>query len=117
MTKISDLGTSSSCPVSDSLSIIRQTQVQLHALTDVITTTNVLTTRIELCDVLLGEISGIRSSLAKDLQRTRERGGSSGQVNRSPSRSQRGSLSSSIILGKRPGTRVRRQARPPLALI
>jgi hypothetical protein len=36
------------------------------------TTANVLTTRIELCDVLLGEISGIRSSLAKDLQRTRE---------------------------------------------
>jgi hypothetical protein len=62
----------SSCPVSDSLSIIRQTHVQLHALTDVTTTANVLTTRIELCDVLLGEISGIRSSLAKDLQRTRE---------------------------------------------
>jgi hypothetical protein len=36
------------------------------------TTTNVLTTRIELCDVLLSEISGIRSSLAKDLRRTRE---------------------------------------------
>ncbi len=72
LTKISDLGTSSSCPVSDSLSIIRQTHVQLHALTDVTTTANVLTTRIELCDVLLGEISGIRSSLAKDLQRTRE---------------------------------------------
>jgi hypothetical protein len=72
MTKISDLGTSSSCPVSTSLSIIRQTHVQLQALTDMTTTTNVLTTRIELCDVLLGEISGIRSSLAKDLQRTRE---------------------------------------------
>ena len=41
-------------------------------LTDMTTTANVLTTRIELCDVLLGEISGIRSSLAKDLQRTRE---------------------------------------------
>jgi len=72
MTKISDLGMSSSCPVSDSLGIIRQTHVQLHALTDVTTTTNVLTTRIELCDVLLGEISGIRSSLAKDLQSTRK---------------------------------------------
>ena len=72
MTKISDLRTSSSCPVSASLSIIRQTQVQLHALTDMTTTTNVLTTRIELCDVLLSEISGIRSSLAKDLRRTRE---------------------------------------------
>jgi hypothetical protein len=72
MTKISDLGTSSSCPVGDSLSIIRQTQVQLHALTDVTTTANVLTTRMQLCDVLLGEISGIRSRLAKDLRRTRE---------------------------------------------
>ena len=71
MTKISDLRTSSSCPVSASLSIIRQTYVQLHALTDA-TTTNVLTTRIELCDVLLSEISGIRSSLAKDLRRSRE---------------------------------------------
>ncbi len=72
MTRISDLGTSSSCPVRDSLSIIRQTHVRLHALTDVTTTANVLTTRIELCDILLGEISGIRSSLAKDFRRTRE---------------------------------------------
>ncbi|WP_145927414.1 hypothetical protein [Bradyrhizobium neotropicale] len=72
MTKISHLAASSSCPVSDALSIIRQTQVQLHALTDASATANVLTTRIELCDVLLGEISGIRSSLAKDLRRTRE---------------------------------------------
>ncbi|WP_279667624.1 hypothetical protein [Bradyrhizobium sp. SSUT112] len=71
MTTISD-STSSSCPVSDSLSIIRQAHVQLHALTDVTTTANVLTTRIELCDVLLGEISGIRGSLAKDLRRTRK---------------------------------------------
>jgi hypothetical protein len=31
MTKISGLRTPSSCPLSDSLSLIRQTHVQLHA--------------------------------------------------------------------------------------
>lgn len=72
MATMSDLRTSSSCSVSDSLSIIRQAHVQLHTLTDVTTSANVVTTRIELCDVLLGEISGIRSSLAKDLRRTRK---------------------------------------------
>jgi hypothetical protein len=59
------------CALRDSLSVIKQTHVQLHVLTGMTTTANVLASRIELCDILLGEISGIRSSLAKDLQRTR----------------------------------------------
>jgi hypothetical protein len=72
MTKISDLEMSFDCALRNSLSVIRQTQVQLHVLTDMTTTANVLASRIELCDVLLVEISGIRSSLAKDIQLTRE---------------------------------------------
>lgn len=72
MTKIGSLERSFDCALRDSLSVIRQTHVQLHVLTGMTTTANVLASRIELCDVLLGEISGIRSNLAKDLQRTRE---------------------------------------------
>lgn len=55
----------------DSLSVIKETHVQLHVLTGMTTTANVLASQIELCDILLGEISGIRSSLAKDIQRAR----------------------------------------------
>jgi hypothetical protein len=73
MTKISGLGASVDCPLLDSLCVIREIHGQLHALTGVMTTANVLASRIELCGVLLVEISSIRSSLAKDLQRTRER--------------------------------------------
>lgn len=66
MTKISGL------PLSDSPKPYQADPRPASCLTDMTTTANVLTTRTELCDVLLGEISGIRSSLAKDLQRTRE---------------------------------------------
>jgi hypothetical protein len=72
MTKISDLAASSDCALRDSLSVIRQTHVRLHVLTDMTTTATVLASRIELCDALLLAISGIRSSLARDLRRTRE---------------------------------------------
>jgi len=72
MIKISDLAASSECALRDSLSVIRQTHVRLHVPTDVTTTATVLASRIELCDALLLAISGIRSSLARDLQRTRE---------------------------------------------
>lgn len=67
MTKISIVGASSDCPLRDSLSIIRQTHAQRHVLTGLATTPNVLASQIELCDVLLVEISDIRDSLAKDL--------------------------------------------------
>lgn len=72
MTKISDIGPSFDGALEGSLSVIRQTHVQLHALTGMTTTANVLASQIELCDVLLVEISGIRSNLAKDLRRSRE---------------------------------------------
>jgi len=67
MTKISDIGASVDCTLRDSLSVIRQTQAQRHVLTGMATTPNVLASQIELCDILLVEISGIRDSLAKDL--------------------------------------------------
>jgi hypothetical protein len=72
MMKISDFGTSFDCALLDSLSVIRQTHVQLHVLTGMATTANVLASQIQLCDVLLVEISGIRNSLARDLRRTRK---------------------------------------------
>jgi hypothetical protein len=72
MTKISNLGTSSDWALRESLGVIRQTHVQLHVLTGKMTTPTVLASRIELCDALLLAISGVRSSLARDLQRTRE---------------------------------------------
>jgi hypothetical protein len=72
MTKISNLGASPDCALRESLSVIRQTHVQRHVLTGMMTTPTVLASRIELCDALLLAISGIRSSLAKDLQRTRQ---------------------------------------------
>jgi hypothetical protein len=72
MTKFNGLRASFDCPLRDSLSVIREIHGQLHALTGVMTTADALASRIELCDVLLVEISSIRSSLAKDLQRTRE---------------------------------------------
>jgi hypothetical protein len=72
MTRISDLGAPSNCALRESLSVIRQTHVQLHVLTGMMTTPTVLASRIELCDALLLAISGIRSSLIKDLQGTRQ---------------------------------------------
>jgi hypothetical protein len=72
MTKISDIGASFDCALQDSLSVIKQTHVQLHVLTGMTSTANVIASQIELCDLLLVEISGIRNSLAKDLGRSRE---------------------------------------------
>jgi hypothetical protein len=72
MTKISDLGPSSDYALRESLSVIRETHVQLHVLTGMMTTPTVLASRIELYDALLLAISGIRSSLVKDLHRTRK---------------------------------------------
>ena len=67
MTKISVTGASFDCALRDSLSVIRQTQAQRDVLTGMASTPNVLASQIELCDILLVEISGIRDSLAKDL--------------------------------------------------
>jgi hypothetical protein len=60
------------CAVRDSLSTIKETHVQLHLLIGTsATTATLLASQIELYDVLLDEISGIHTSLAKDLKHTR----------------------------------------------
>jgi hypothetical protein len=71
MRKIGDASYSYECALRSSLSTIKQAHDQLHLLTGMDTTATVLASQIELCDVLLVEISGIRSSLAKDLNHTR----------------------------------------------
>jgi hypothetical protein len=55
----------------DSLSAIRHVQIQLRHLTHTCTSPTVLASQIELYEVLLDEISGIRSSLAEDIKQTR----------------------------------------------
>lgn len=57
--------------LSDSLNAIKQAQIQLHLLNGEGANPTVIASRIQLCDVLLGEISGIRTSLAKHLEYTR----------------------------------------------
>jgi hypothetical protein len=71
MSKISLVSGSFSGALRDSLSAIKQAHVQLHFLTGMRTSPMVLASQIELCEVLLDEISGIRSSLVKDLKQTR----------------------------------------------
>jgi hypothetical protein len=80
MTKISDVSGSCECALRSSLSAIKQAHDQLRLLTGTGTTAPVLTRQIELCDVLLVEISGIRSSLAKDLNYTRGAPQPGGQI-------------------------------------
>ena len=58
------------CTVRDSLSTIRATHVRLHRLNGTRATTDLLASKINLYDVLLDEISGIHTSLARDLQYT-----------------------------------------------
>jgi hypothetical protein len=57
--------------VRDSLSTIKEAQVQLHLLTCTSATTTLLASQIELYDMLLDEISGIQASFARDLKLTR----------------------------------------------
>ena len=57
----------------DSLNTIKDARVRLDVLTGMSTTESLLAAQIELCDVLLIEISDIRSNLARDLQHTRGR--------------------------------------------
>ena len=68
MRKISDVSDSCECALGSSLSAIKQAHDQLRLLTGTATTATVLARQIELCDVLLVEISGIRSSLSKGSQ-------------------------------------------------
>ena len=71
MRKIADHSNKSiDCTVRDSLSTIRATHVRLHRLNGTRATTDLLASQINLYDVLLDEISGIHTSLARDLQHT-----------------------------------------------
>jgi hypothetical protein len=54
----------------NSLSAIKQAQIRLHLLTGMRASPSVLASQIELCDVLLLEISDIHSGLARDLKQT-----------------------------------------------
>ncbi len=56
----------------NSLNAINHAQVRRHLLNRVRTSPGVVASQIELCEVLLVEISGIRSRLANDLRQTRE---------------------------------------------
>jgi hypothetical protein len=72
MRKISNLPKKSfDGAVLDSLSMIKEAHVQLRLLTGTSATAALLASRIQLCDLLLDEISGIHASLARDLKRTR----------------------------------------------
>jgi hypothetical protein len=71
MSEINDVSDSYECALRSSLSAIKQAHDQLQLLTGMGTTGTVLAWQIQLCDVLLVEISGIRSSLARDLNHTR----------------------------------------------
>lgn len=54
-----------------SLSAIKEAHIQLHHQTNSTPTRMALTAQIKLCNVLLDEISEIRSSLAKQIQDSR----------------------------------------------
>jgi hypothetical protein len=71
MKKNGYLAQSSDCALLDSLIAIRQAQLNLHRLTGMCTTASVLTSQIELCELLLVQISGIHDSLAEDLKQSR----------------------------------------------
>jgi hypothetical protein len=71
MRKIGHVNGSCDYALRSSLSAIKQAHDQLRLLTGNCTTATVLASQIGLCDVLLVEISGIRSSLAEDLNSTR----------------------------------------------
>ena len=80
MRKISDVSDSCECALGGSLSTIKQAHGQLRLLSGTGTTATALAWQIELCDVLLVEISSIRSSLAKDLNYTRGAPQPGGQI-------------------------------------
>jgi len=57
--------------VGSCLTAIRQAQDRIHLLNGMRASPTVLASQIELCDVLLVEISDIRSSLVRDLRASR----------------------------------------------
>jgi hypothetical protein len=69
MTKISHIDSCSDGTLRDSLGAIKHAQTQLRHLTHSCASRTQLASQIELCEVLLAEISGIHSSLANDIKR------------------------------------------------
>jgi len=69
MTKIDHINDSSNGILRDSLGAIKHAQTELRHLTRTGASPTVLASQIELCEVLLAEISGIHSSLARDIKR------------------------------------------------
>jgi hypothetical protein len=69
--KNGDVNHSCDLALQDSLSSIKQAHTQRHLLIARCTTPTILASRIEFCDILLGEVSGIRASLAKHLEHAR----------------------------------------------
>ena len=59
------------CAVRGSLNTIKEAHVRLHILNGKRATMAALASQIELCDLLLLEISGIHTGLARDLEHTR----------------------------------------------
>ena len=57
--------------VGNCLTAIRQAHARIHLLSSMRPSSTVLASQIELCDVLLVEISDIRSSLVRDLHESR----------------------------------------------
>ena len=81
MRKLADHSSQSvDCAVRDSLSTIRATHVRLQRLNGTRATTALLASKIDLYDVLLDEISGIHTSLARDLQHTLQTSQQSGRT-------------------------------------
>ncbi len=71
MTKTGHVNVSADCALNNSLNAIRQAHIQLHLLADMGTSPALIASRIQLCDVLLVEIAGIRGSLARNLKQGR----------------------------------------------
>jgi hypothetical protein len=67
MRKIGRESISPDCAVDNSLIAIRQVHTQLHLLAGMDSSP---TSQIQLCDVLLVEIAGVRSNLARNVKRT-----------------------------------------------
>ena len=70
MRKIGRESISPDCAVDNSLIAIRQVHTQLHLLAGMDSSPTLIASQIQLCDVLLVEIAGIRSNLAGNVKQT-----------------------------------------------
>jgi hypothetical protein len=71
MGKIGHINSSSNGAFRNSLSAIRQAQIQLRHLTGTCRSPTALASQIELCELLLVEVSGIHSRLENDIKEAR----------------------------------------------